>query len=737
MSNAKSTTDPPRPVAFVADSRETINHNVLQQSWDVFASEEAVGPPPQSAVDDNWKLPGPEELRDEILKQYDDDQRTKAWSNAAEAVKTYNDELITRWNKEMDTLLVYAGLFSAVLTAFNVQSYQLLQSAPTDDITAVLKQISTQLNSFALSSSFANSTQQSQPLERLQPPFYAPASAVWINTLWFSSLVCSLASASIALMVKQWLHELAVGVSGQERESARRRQYRLNGFLKWHIGTVVVVIPIVLQVALFLFLAGLVILLWTLHSTVAAITSSLVGILFIFQSTVTVLPSVRWDCCYLSPQALMVYSLVRPVHNSIRALFVQASWSWARFEPPTFWRENGPERNTFRATKKHIIAFCNQIKEMPAWRGQEQLAITSLVPARALDREMAVMACTTTSSLKHLEDMRAFFSDLSPKEVVRYFEETWALYERRRAEGLVSFHVHKSLNQLLLCALRHMLTVSLESRDAEWEHTVKTMVDRHSPTLSHLVAETDLLLTTMSVLAMNHSVSANLALSKVRHQISLRVSCSYSSIRNVMIMADGQMQHHQNIGADPNASLYIYLQCVQITIHCILYTFPYARSQGTLDASPAQVHAIRTRGREVLAKFETFLRAQCWEGVDATMPEEWRQSAPFLHFLSLWLERYAILPLTTLAELERRLGEEGDSVPGHRAAENQDDGGMEQHDLVTTALVEALGFAWQAARSAHPPPPRSESGTDTRKDTRFQRIEGELGSLMSIVDRSV
>lgn len=424
-----------------------------------------------------------------------------------------------------------AGLFSAVLTAFNVQSYQLLQPAPTDDIASVLKQISTQLNSFSLSSSFANSTQQSQPLQDLQPPFRAPASAVWINALWFSSLVCSLASASIALMVKQWLHELAVGVSGQERESARRRQYRLNGLLKWHIGTVVVVIPIVLQVALFLFLAGLVILLWTLHSTVAAIASSLIGILFIFQSIVTVLPSVRWNCCYLSPQALMVYYLVRPVYNAIRALLVQASWSWARFESPTFWREDGSELNTFRATKKQIIAFCNQIKEMPAWRGQEQLAITSLVPARTLDREMALTACTTTSSLKHLEDMRALFSDLSPNEVVRYFEDTWALYEQRRAEGLASFHVHKSLNQLLLYALRHMLTVSVESRDAEWERLVKSIVDRHSLSPNQ-VAETDMLLTTMSVLAMNHSVSANLALSKVRHQISLRVSCSYSSIRN-------------------------------------------------------------------------------------------------------------------------------------------------------------------------------------------------------------
>ncbi|KAI0756164.1 hypothetical protein C8Q80DRAFT_1068880, partial [Daedaleopsis nitida] len=166
-----------------------------------------------------------------------------AWAHSAEIVKTYNDELVTRWKEEMDTLLVYAGLFSAVLTAFNVQSYQLLQPDPTDPALAVLQQISAQLSSFTLNPSFVNSTQRPLAPDALQPPFSAPRSAVWINTLWFSSLVCSLASASIALMVKQWLHELSIGVSGTSRESARIRQYRLNSLRRWHVGGIVIVIP--------------------------------------------------------------------------------------------------------------------------------------------------------------------------------------------------------------------------------------------------------------------------------------------------------------------------------------------------------------------------------------------------------------------------------------------------------------------------------------------------------------
>ncbi|KAI0801384.1 hypothetical protein C8Q74DRAFT_1400704 [Fomes fomentarius] len=281
-------------------------------------------------LEDSWKLPSHEELRDELSHRYSHSERTAAWAHSAEIVKTYNDELVTRWKEEMDTLLVYAGLFSAVLTAFNVQSYQLLQPEPTDPTVTILNQISAQLNSFSLNPSFVNSTQPPLSAADLNPPFRAPWSAVWINSLWFSSLVCSLASASIALMVKQWLHELSIGVSGTSRESARIRQYRLNSLKRWHVGSIVIIIPVLLQLALFLFLVGLVILLWTLHGTVAAVATTLVWTLFVFVATTTLLPVLRVDCCYRSPQAVGIFMAVREVRKTARGLlvcFAEGAWS--------------------------------------------------------------------------------------------------------------------------------------------------------------------------------------------------------------------------------------------------------------------------------------------------------------------------------------------------------------------------------------------------------------------------
>ncbi|EIW54952.1 uncharacterized protein TRAVEDRAFT_88278, partial [Trametes versicolor FP-101664 SS1] len=61
--------------------------------------------------------------------------------------KEHFEALSKRWKSEMDTLLIYAALFSAILTAFNVGLYKLLRPDPMDDAVATLKQLSQQLNS--------------------------------------------------------------------------------------------------------------------------------------------------------------------------------------------------------------------------------------------------------------------------------------------------------------------------------------------------------------------------------------------------------------------------------------------------------------------------------------------------------------------------------------------------------------------------------------------------------------
>ncbi|OJT11007.1 hypothetical protein TRAPUB_12461 [Trametes pubescens] len=266
------------------------------------------------------EIPNPVSLRYMDYKRakvYTQTEKTEAWSSAAKLVETYSDEMIKRWKEEIDTYLVArnvkAGLFSAVLTTFNVQSYLLLQLAAPDPSIAVLQQISTQLANFSIHPPFVNSSQPPSTTSanaNRSPP--VPRWAVWLNALWFSGLILSLASASVGIMVKQWLNEYNSGVSGTSRPIARVRQYRLQNLRTWRVEDIIGTIPILLQLALALFLAGILILLWTLHDTVAAIASTLVGLLAVFTTVTTLLPLVNHKCSYLTPQIRAVNAVWQP-----------------------------------------------------------------------------------------------------------------------------------------------------------------------------------------------------------------------------------------------------------------------------------------------------------------------------------------------------------------------------------------------------------------------------------------
>ncbi|KAI0369158.1 hypothetical protein BV20DRAFT_414701 [Pilatotrama ljubarskyi] len=248
---------------------------------------------------------------------------SEAWSKTTQSLETYSNELMTRWTTEIDTYLVYAGLFSAILTALNVQSYPMLQPAatePGDVNTTLLQRISSQLSSFATNPPLVNFTVPTSQDALAASPQAIPVAAIWLNTLWFSSLVLSLPSAFVGIMVKQWINHCKSDLHGGSRQVARLRQYRLHSLKAWHVADIVTAIPMLLQLALGLFLAGLLILLWMLHSTVAAVTSALVGLLAIFTIGATVLPLFKASCAYVSPQTLALYATWQPVRRRFQVV---------------------------------------------------------------------------------------------------------------------------------------------------------------------------------------------------------------------------------------------------------------------------------------------------------------------------------------------------------------------------------------------------------------------------------
>ena len=162
-------------------------------------------------------------------------------------------------------------------------------------------QLSAQIQSFAVNPSFVNSTQAAFDPVAYANQFQVPKYAIWLNTFWLSALVFSLASASIGISVKQWLKAYSSGLYGSSPDIARRRQYRLNNLLKWQVPLIIALLPVLLLVAMVLFLAGLIVLLSTIHPAVAGVVTVLTSLLIAFFIITTILPAIVKTCSYHSP----------------------------------------------------------------------------------------------------------------------------------------------------------------------------------------------------------------------------------------------------------------------------------------------------------------------------------------------------------------------------------------------------------------------------------------------------
>jgi hypothetical protein len=183
-----------------------------------------------------------------------------------------------------------AGLFSAVLTTFVVATFDSLQEDYSRVTADALYHISQQLRD-PTTSSLSSRT-----------PFQPETSDVRVNMLWLISLVASLFAALLSILVKQWLAEYMTWTSMMSGKTAvALRQYRARGWDQWGVRHYRQGILVLLQLALVLFLCGLVDLLWNSYPSVAISTSAITGTTLGVWVFVTLMPILNAQCPYRSP----------------------------------------------------------------------------------------------------------------------------------------------------------------------------------------------------------------------------------------------------------------------------------------------------------------------------------------------------------------------------------------------------------------------------------------------------
>ncbi|KAI0797401.1 hypothetical protein BC629DRAFT_1256955, partial [Irpex lacteus] len=218
------------------------------------------------------------------------------WAALDKVIREFDEEKVRDCKEDIDTLLVFAGLFSAVLTAFLVESYSLLLEDTAGESLTTLRQIAAQTSSYQSLGNSINSTVAAATYP--SAPFQPSPVNIRINVLWFASLLFSLISASFGILVKQWLREYLAVQNPSPQARLRVRHLRYPELAKWQIFEIAAFLPLLLQLSLALFFIGLCYFTASVHSSIGYTALPLVaGWAFCFI-TVTLLPLFYPRCPY-------------------------------------------------------------------------------------------------------------------------------------------------------------------------------------------------------------------------------------------------------------------------------------------------------------------------------------------------------------------------------------------------------------------------------------------------------
>jgi hypothetical protein len=236
----------------------------------------------------------------------------------------FDEEDVENWKGGADGILVFVcisfpcaptlftyslfafqtGLFSSTVATFIAISYQNLQQDPNLTTQSLLAQISQQLSNSTTGSTSSTAT-----------PFVPPASAVFINSVWFLSLVLSLTCALMATLLQQWARRYFQMIQRHNAPHVRAhiREYFAQGARRFRISALVEVLPSLLLLSVLLFFAGLVVFAFSTNNIVAYSTLAIVASFFLSYIAFTLMPLIHHDCPYQTPLTAPLWSCTQTV----------------------------------------------------------------------------------------------------------------------------------------------------------------------------------------------------------------------------------------------------------------------------------------------------------------------------------------------------------------------------------------------------------------------------------------
>lgn len=179
------------------------------------------------------------------------DALSKFWAAYKIVSDEYDDDMLERCNENMQIVLIFAGLFATVNTAFIIA----MQPNPIDTTNALLVQL-------VQNTSDGRSITQPTILPRSTG---FSSSKFWMQALAYASLGFNLLAAYGAVMGKQWLGHYKTNRFGHGslQDRCQRRHRKFQELKTWRFENVLQSFPVLLQISLLLFGLSLGAMLWT------------------------------------------------------------------------------------------------------------------------------------------------------------------------------------------------------------------------------------------------------------------------------------------------------------------------------------------------------------------------------------------------------------------------------------------------------------------------------------------
>ncbi|KAG1795272.1 hypothetical protein EV424DRAFT_1496598, partial [Suillus variegatus] len=132
-----------------------------------------------------------------IASKIGKDNRSRFWGVYKRVAEEHDGEFLERYTTDMDIVLIFSGLFSAVSTSFIIAMESNLSPDPSDTTNALLKQL-VQIGLGNLA--------QAGPTPKEPASTWSPSeSTLRIQMVVYTSLSMSLLAAFGAVLGKQWL----------------------------------------------------------------------------------------------------------------------------------------------------------------------------------------------------------------------------------------------------------------------------------------------------------------------------------------------------------------------------------------------------------------------------------------------------------------------------------------------------------------------------------------------------